>query len=119
MTLELPTDKVPTIVRECSKLLTMSEVTIQVVAQLIGKLVAAAPAVQYGLLYTRQLEIETAESLELHSYNYRAKMSLSRAANMDLQWWTRNASRCSPIRTDTHDLNKRLSFWLGSSIRYA
>ena len=56
-------------------------------ARLLGKLVAACPAVQYGWLYTKILEREKLLALERSDENYNAKMEISDVAKADFLWW--------------------------------
>ena len=57
MTLQITEEKADKIVTLCTALLNNTSPTIrEVVAQMIGNLVAAFPAVPYGQLYNRELE---------------------------------------------------------------
>ena len=49
MTVSLPSEKKNTIINMCQNMLSESSFTIRYVAKVIGTLVAALPAVQYGL----------------------------------------------------------------------
>ena len=56
-------------------------------AQLIGKLIAACPAIEYGYLYTKVLEREKSIALILNDHNYDSKMAIPDYAIPDLDWW--------------------------------
>ncbi|OXA56451.1 Facilitated trehalose transporter Tret1-2 [Folsomia candida] len=56
--LSLPSDKTEAIINKCKQAQACKTMTIQKLAELVGSLVAAVPAVRYGLLYTRQFEME-------------------------------------------------------------
>lgn len=72
---------------------------IQELAQLIGVLVAACPAVQYGWLYTKRLEREKYLALDNSNNNYNARITLSNLIQSDLEWWAHKAKKSShPIR---------------------
>ncbi|XP_067216270.1 uncharacterized protein [Linepithema humile] len=56
-------------------------------AQLIGKLVAACPAIEYGLLYTRLLEREKLLALIINDYDYDKTIIISQHLLSELDWW--------------------------------
>jgi hypothetical protein len=58
MKIELPQKKKNDVLFTCRSILKSNVQKIRVIAELIGKLVAASPAVRYSLLYIRQLEVE-------------------------------------------------------------
>ena len=74
---------------------TSSSVRIRDVCRLIGLFVAAEPGVQYAFLHYRHLEREKSQALRERKGNYNAKMSLSRRALSDIQWWNDNISSIS------------------------
>ncbi|OXA47008.1 hypothetical protein Fcan01_18336 [Folsomia candida] len=67
MHLILPEGKIQKVVAKCTNILTNNSSSLLSVAELIGVLVAASPATKYGMLYTRQLEIEKSQALGLSS----------------------------------------------------
>ena len=72
-------------------------VIIRDVAKLIGMLVATFPAMQFGKLYYRQLELDKIDALSLAGH-YEADMRLSKVAKQDLHWWLENlCSAKNPI----------------------
>ena len=68
---------------------------------MIGLLVASLPAVQYGQLHYRRLEIDKNIALKLAKGNNHATMCLSPAAKADLIWWADNVLESrNPISPD-------------------
>ena len=68
----------------CHKLLKKSVISIREVAHVIGLLVSSLPAVQYGALYYRSLEIDKNTALQQNNGNYEATMTLSSESVGDL-----------------------------------
>ena len=54
-------------------------------AHLLGKLVAACPAMEYGWLYTKFSEKQKLVNLEASNLNYKAKMIISDRVKVDLK----------------------------------
>lgn len=77
----------------CINLLEKDKHTIKTVAMVIGKLVAALPAVQYGPLYYRSLEQEKIKALKANWGHYDRFMSISNEAKIDLHWWIAHVDR--------------------------
>ena len=87
MTVKLTAQKVQEIIDLCTEVKVQKYVKIRQVAKVIGKLVAAMPAVQYGRLYYRQLEIEKTLALRKSKGNFNNYMRLSTEAQDELNWW--------------------------------
>ena len=90
MTITLTSEKALKVNMACKKLLAKSECSIVEVSQVIGLLVASLPAVQYGQLHYRHLEIDKNIALKIAKGNYQDIMCLSPAAKADLGWWVDN-----------------------------
>ena len=89
----------------CQSLLNSKHVTIRDVAHVIGLLVSSFPAVQYGELYYRRLEINNINALKANQGNYDASMCLSEGSRTELLWWTRNITHsCPSLITTKPDL---------------
>jgi len=58
-------------------------------ASMIGSLISVCPAVQYGLLYTKELEREKYLAVVKADGNYTARMKISTHLAEDFQWWIR------------------------------
>ena len=86
----LPDLKKQEIKDECASLLATAKPTIKMVARVIGKFVAAFPAVQYGPLHYRALEKEKTAALKANFGHYDRKMQLSDEAKIEVQWWLQN-----------------------------
>jgi len=104
MTISLPPNKREKLMKLCRDSIQCQRIKIRKIAELIGHLVAASPAVSYSGLYTRQLEFEKSQSLTITGDNYQAFMSLSIEARSDIEWWMRSLP-CSKnlIRRDQFD----------------
>ena len=67
------------------------KVTIRDLAKMIGKIIAAFQAVNFGPLHYRHLEWDKKAALELHKGDFDQRVYLSTPAEMELQWWAENA----------------------------
>ena len=83
----LTADKREKIILACQQLLKKSVTSIREVAHVIGLLVSSLPAVQYGPLYYRSLEIDKNTALQQNNGNSEATMTLSSESVSDLSWW--------------------------------
>ena len=90
MLISLTPSKRDNLLADITGLCARDKFPIRVLAALIGKLVAAFPAVQYGPLYYRKLEENKQLSLARSSGKYDAFTILTKEAREELQWWTRN-----------------------------
>ena len=88
MTISLTPEKALRICTAFKKLSAKSECSILEVSQVIGLFVDSLPAVQYGKLHYRRLEI--GKNIALKLANYHTTMCLSPAAKADLMWWADN-----------------------------
>lgn len=102
MKLFLPQDKMERLANKCTELARNRNRTILRVAEILGTLISACPATKYGLLYTRQLEMEKSKALFFNGGNYNAKMQISEFASQDLLWWS------SHVKNEWQYLQKRL-----------
>ena len=64
LTVRVPEERADKIRKPCEGLVSKAKCTIRELAQVIGQLVAAFPAVEWGPFYYRQLEREKNKSLE-------------------------------------------------------
>eukprot|EP00794_Sanderia_malayensis_P013238 gene13238-14596_t len=60
------------------------------VARILGLMVSSFPAVQYGRLHYRDLEMDKTEALKINKGNYKGIMSISQKGKENLQWWLNN-----------------------------
>ena len=101
----LTSEKAENIKQACHGLLRASWITIWDVAQVIGLLVAAFPAVPHGQLYYRQLELDKSQALAVNSGDFDRPMHLSPCSISDLHWWIDNIKNAkNPIRRGNPDI---------------
>lgn len=86
-TVSLPDDKRVSITQMCQKVLNNPRLSIEDLSRVIGTLVAACPAIPYGMLYTKILERKKFKSLNKHGGNYQAKVTLEPSELADMNWW--------------------------------
>lgn len=102
----LPAARKTDISTACTNLLTEYKPTIRNVAAVIGKLVAALPAAQYGPLHYRALEHDKIQALKRNAGHYGRHMKISREGKQDLEWWIENVEiTYSCISRDKPDLH--------------
>ena len=89
MRVYLTPDKTDRVVSACQMLLNRSYVSIREVAQVIGLTVSSLPAVQYGALFYRNIEIDKNEAFHKNKGNFETLMQLSPESREDLSWWMR------------------------------
>ena len=90
MRITLTPEKTLKVYMACIKLSAMAEHSILELSQVIGLLVASLPAVQYGQLHYRHLEIDKTIAFKLAKGNYLDTMCLAPAAKVDLALWLDN-----------------------------
>lgn len=90
MSLELPWEKRLKIKDMIDNLLKRKRVKIQNLAEAIGVLVAACPAVAYGWLYYKELDMIKFNALLIHHKDMEQWATLSQNAIQDLHWWRSN-----------------------------
>lgn len=90
MTVSLPDAKQQDIVQNCIDLLQSSKPSIRDVAILIGKMISALPAVEYGKLHYRALERDKIVGLKSHVGHYDRPITVSDAGRSDIIWWMNN-----------------------------
>ena len=89
MTVTLDSAKSDKLERFAQKYLTFRTFsTVRQLAKLIGSFVATFPAVQYGPLFYRQLEIAKIEALRRGKVNYEKKLEISPCCTKrEILWW--------------------------------
>ena len=90
MEVRLPPEKAVSIKQTCDHLAVIIHPSIREVAHVIGTLVASFPAVPYGKLHYRCLEMDKITALSLYKGNFDRPMILSPGPLSDLQWWSQN-----------------------------
>ena len=71
----------------CEQVLHGNYFTIQFIASVIGKLIAALPGVEFGRLHYRHLERDKIRALAQNAGNFNAYWQLSQEAQLELEWW--------------------------------
>lgn len=101
---ELPPEKINRIIKEVQKFITIKKCKIRSFAQLVGLLVSACPGIEYGWLYTK--ELERCKFLNLQGDgNYEKFMSIPRSLHTDLKWWLKSIPySVKQIRDDNYSL---------------
>ena len=88
MRISLTSEKQRDLLQVTYTILNLKRFTIRALAGLIGKLVAAFPAVQYGPLYYRYLEKNKQLALTASKGDYDASTQLLPNARAELVWWS-------------------------------
>ena len=97
MTVSLPDSKKQDIIELCNKLLQAEKTSIRDVATLVGKMVAAFPAVEYARLHYRSLEIDKISALKRSKGHFDRPIQISKNSISDITWWIsniQNAYKC-------------------------
>ena len=97
MTVSLTEVKKIKIRKDCQLLRENTQPTVREVASVIGLLVSAFPAVQFGPLYYRHLERDKADSVKQNKGNFDKHMTLSSSALKELEWWEQNISHSNKL----------------------
>lgn len=104
MIITLPEEKIQRITKEIAKFMSLRRCTIKEFAKLIGLLVSACPAVEYGWLYTKDLERYKYLNLKGHD-DYNCYMNIPIFLHDDLKWWLRALEKpVNHIKDDTYSL---------------
>lgn len=90
MSIKLPQEKKDALQQNIQKFSVKKRCKVREFARLIGKLVAASPAVEYGWLYIKNFEREKQWALLKNKKSYEGKMSLSPTLKEDFHWWLQN-----------------------------
>ena len=88
--IHLPSEKRDKTQKAIHALYNQDTASIRSVAQTVGTLIAACPAVNYGWLYTKRLEREKFLALTENNDDFDKKMRVSRSMKSDLEWWLKN-----------------------------
>lgn len=85
--ISLPADKRSRIKKELEDLSSLNRCKIRKFAQVVGLLVSACPAVEYGWLYTKEMERCKYLNLKNNDGNYDSFMSIPESLLPDIRWW--------------------------------
>lgn len=104
MTLSLPVKKKESILNNLDLFLSKKQCSVRELAQLIGRLIAACPATQYGWLYTKNLEKIKCQALK-QLKTYSGKLKIPNSIIPDLEWWqSKLPTATSPIKLNSYEL---------------
>lgn len=104
MTISLPESKKQCTIALISKFKVNQQYTIHQIAQLIGVLVSICPAVRYGWLHTKDLEMFKTRMLSQNRKNFKAKICLPSHLFEHLRWWLKNIPTAhNELKTDQFD----------------
>lgn len=87
MSMSLPREKQRNILASIRGVENKTNQTIQEFAKLVGKLIAACPAVKYGWAYTKSCERAKFLALERSGGSYKGEFTLSAEVREELSWW--------------------------------
>ena len=90
MTISLPEEKRINITDICKEILSGELFRIRFIAKFIGILVSSLPAVEYGSLFYKYLEMDKIHSLAKACGNFDANMRLSTESLSEVNWWLTN-----------------------------
>ena len=130
MTVSLGEEKKVRIKELLYEFLSSRRITIRLLAKIIGTLIATFPAIQYGQLYYRELEMTKIRALQ-NNYNFDGIISITKDCLNEIHWWlhegldsSKPISQGNPdfkIRTDSsgyawggatlHDNKTTQGFW--------
>lgn len=105
MTLSLPLEKRDKIRRLCTQSLEKNHIRLLQLAELLGVLTSACPAVKYGQIHTRALEQCKIAGLQANRMSYSGLVSLPTKCKEDLLWWLNNINTgFNHLKRDHYDL---------------
>lgn len=93
LTMSLPDDKIEKLLAKCKLVIdlnTKNKLSCQICAEMIGGLVAASPAIPYGNVYLRKLEMDKQTALTKNNNSFSGLLSLSTESLDDINWWLTN-----------------------------
>ena len=99
MTVKLTPTKIAEVLLVVEQLRAKSQMKIEEVASVVGKLVAAFPGVAYGPLHYRELEKVKIAALSRSKGNFSATMTLNKEAKDELTWWLDNLQSAEGVVT--------------------
>ena len=105
MTMELTEEKKLKILDLCKSVTTGKAISIRKLASIIGNLVSSFPAVPYGKLFYRNLELDKINALKFHRGNFDSCCVISSKSMDEIRWWINNVeSSIRYIETPTIDM---------------
>ena len=96
--ISLPRDKISKIRKECKSISGKDRVTGRQLAQIIGLLSSAIPAILPAPLHYRALQRLRCQALQQSQGDYESTIHFSTEAQRDLHWWIHDAPHCNGRR---------------------
>ena len=87
MSVSLTRERTSTMLKFLKLMASKHIVTIRQFARMIGLMIAATPAVYFGPLHTKSLEISKDFALRKNHRNFNRNMTISDIDKQDIQWW--------------------------------
>jgi len=99
MTLELPEEKKQIMLTLLEQIKIGKDISLRQWSSFVGSINACCPAVEYGRLYTKELEHVRYLGLLENNNNFEAKIRIPKSLKPDIDWWKRNIPKASsPIK---------------------
>jgi hypothetical protein len=95
MSITLTPERCKDIIDLCKRLLKEKRVTIRQFSQLIGKLVAAEPGVEYAPLFYKPLEKVKESALRAHKGKFESFLTIPKQCEPIIRWWIDNLPNSS------------------------
>lgn len=119
-TISLPSSKIEKILNCINYCVQRQTLTVFKLAELIGLLVAASPAVAYAPVHIKNLEYDKNRALAITGNDYGGEVSLSQDSKEDLAWWSKHIRQSSmSLNKDKYDIvltsDASLKGWGGES----
>ena len=90
MIISLTPEKATTLKRLCLAAIDTQQISIRILAQLVGQMVATFPSVERDKVYYRKLDNEKSTQLKRSKGNFEAEFQLPPYCLDDLHWWVDN-----------------------------
>ena len=87
MKIYLTPEKTNRLIKHCVDILKKPKSTVQEIASLVGMMTASFPAVMYGPLHYRSIDMDKNEAIKKSKGNVNSSMTLSSSSIEDLHWW--------------------------------
>ena len=97
MTIKLTDEKKDNLIQDCLRLQNKREVVIRDLAQVVGKMVASEPGVEYAALYYKPLEQAKTLALKQSKGNFDDKMLLDNQLRECIKWWIENVKTSNKL----------------------
>lgn len=95
MIVQITFEKSMKVIELCTKAIQNRLHTIRFIAKLVGTLISTFPAVKYGPLYYRNIDMCKNRALACNQGSYSAMMTLDEKSKDELSWWINNITGSS------------------------